>query len=97
MPCGIDASSPDYLDWQHPVIVNSFGTGPSTREQRNLFLVNTRGEMIGSYYIGNVTLSGGDTCNLLCVDSWRGRFHIQAEGRGISVLIRDATPGNDDE
>ena len=77
----------------HPVIRDSFDGGNlGLREEKNVFLLSPRDEVIGSYFVGNVSL--GTDCNFNCIASHRGRFHVRLEGRGNHVVLTDATPAS---
>ncbi|MFT4304319.1 MAG: hypothetical protein ACMXYG_07165 [Candidatus Woesearchaeota archaeon] len=74
----------------HPIISDSYKTMP--RERKNLFLLNSKGEVVNSYFIGNVSVANATLdCNYLCVRSFRGRFPLRIEGRGLGVTITDAS------
>jgi len=75
---------------------NTDGLSRDVREKKNIFLVDVKGEVTNSYYLGNVSVmpqSGGPvSCNYLCIDSLQGKFHVRIKGKGIGVEISDATP-----
>jgi hypothetical protein len=84
----------------HPVIKDSFiglGTvdGERIGEMKNVFMIDVTGSVVNSDFFGNITVEGNSnvpTCSYLCINSFRGRFHLKIEGRGVGVRISDATP-----
>ena len=87
------------LTTTYEVIEDSYltdGLSMGARERKNIFLVDAKGEVTNSYYLGNVSvvpqLGGPLSCNYLCIDSLQGKFHIRIKGKGVGVEIADATP-----
>ncbi|MCB9358625.1 hypothetical protein H6503_01715 [Candidatus Woesearchaeota archaeon] len=81
-------------DQPNPIIKDSYGMNPA-REKKNMYLLDSNGNLIDSYYLGNVSVlpqSGGPAaCNYLCIRSIRGVFNIRIEGKGVGVEISDAS------
>jgi hypothetical protein len=75
----------------------SFQNSPVPREYKNMWLVDKRGEMMKSAYLGNITTAPKSGivalgCNYLCVESYNGQFYLNLLGKGIGVEISDGTP-----
>ncbi len=71
----------------NPVVKDSYGTNFETREKKNFFLIDNKGEVMKSYYLGNLTVSGTGACNHLCINSKKGRLSYAIRGDGVSADI----------
>jgi hypothetical protein len=80
----------------HPVIDDSHKGVANIRQMKNLFLIDVKGNVIESDFMGNITVRSSDPdvfyCNYLCIDSFRGQFNLKIQGMGVGVQISDATP-----
>lgn len=72
----------------NPIVKDAYGTEFATREKKNFFLIDAKGQVLKSYYLGNVTVSSpGTPCNYLCIDSYKGKLSFKIRGDGVSADI----------
>jgi hypothetical protein len=72
----------------NPVVKDSYGSTFESREKKNFFLIDSKGNIVRSYYLGNLTVSTpGKLCNHLCIDNFRGKLSFTIKGQGVSADI----------
>ena len=73
------------------IIEDSFSSSLYPREKKNFFLLDSKDDLISSFYIGNVTLIRKDAsplgCNYLCIPSSKGTFSVKIIAKGDHVAI----------
>jgi len=78
----------DGTDLVYPVIKDAYGGGDVPREKKNFFLINSKEQVVKSYYLGNITVSDKEkTCNYLCIKNYKGKFNFRIRGDGLSADI----------
>lgn len=74
----------------NPVVKDAFGANINEREKKNFFLLDSKGQLVKSYYLGNVTVAApGTPCNHLCINSYKGKLSFKIRGQGVSAEISD--------